>query len=120
MFTNKKSTCACLACSKIVNSCLVTFFRLSADLDLPKFVEHYWKEFPTMCHMSVEKAKTDQVDPKILQILDKKSLDGIPPPCIFETLQNIIKKIPLKAPFPILPEVTSRYPSKKCHKTLIF
>ena len=107
MFTNKKNTCACLACSKIVNSCLFTFFRLSADLDLPKFVEHYWKEFPTMCHMSVEKAKTDQVDPKILQNLDMKFLD-VPPPCIFETLQNIIKKIPLKAPFPILPEVTSR------------
>ena len=62
-----------------------------------------------MCHMSVEKAKTDQVDPKILQILDTKSMDGVPPPCIFETLQNIIKKIPLRAPFPILPEVTSRY-----------
>ena len=60
-----------------------------------------------MCHMSVEKAKTDQVDPKILQNLDMKFLD-VPPPCIFETLQNIIKKIPLKAPFPILPEVTSR------------
>ena len=81
--------------------------RLSADLNLQNFVEHYWKEFPTMCHMSVEKAKTEQVDLKMIQDLELSMLND--PPSIFKTLEAIIKGQPIKDIFPIISGVTSRY-----------
>ena len=81
--------------------------RLSADLNLQNFVEHYWKEFPTMCHMSVEKAKTEQIDLKMIQDLELSML--IDPPSIFKTLEAIIKGQPIKDIFPIITGVTSRY-----------
>ena len=81
--------------------------RLSADLNLQNYVEHYWKEFPTMCHMSVEKARTEQVNLKMIQELELSMLND--PPSIFKTLEAIIKGQPIKDIFPIISGVTSRY-----------
>lgn len=78
--------------------------RLAADLDLQKFVSHYWRDFPTVCHMDLEHAKTYQItrDIKIPDTIDDD------PPSIFQTFHAILaQKWPLK-PFPIVGEVTSR------------
>ena len=60
-----------------------------------------------MCHMSVEKAKTEQVDLKMIQDLELSMLND--PPSIFKTLEAIIKGQPIKDIFPIISGVTSRY-----------
>ncbi len=81
--------------------------RLSADLNLSKFVQHYWWDFPTVCHSEPEKAKTFQVSADLLSKLDLSKLSS-EPPSIFKTLQDILKGVKMTQPFPILGEVTSR------------
>ena len=81
--------------------------RLSADLDVDSYVQHYWKDFPTVCHMDIQHAKTHQVTDKVLKHLSPVLTKE--PPSIFKTLHQILAEESRELePFPVIPEVTSR------------
>ena len=84
-------------------------FRIAADLNLKDYVQHYWRDFPTACHLEVENAKTHQITPDVLQnLISKTGLPEVVPPSIVKTLHTILKSKTLSEPFPIVADVTSR------------
>ena len=68
-------------------------FRIAADLNLKDYVQHYWRDFPTACHLEVENAKTHQITADVLQnlIISKTGLPEVVPPSIVRTLHTILK-----------------------------
>lgn len=71
--------------------------KISADLQLISFVQHYWKDFPLKCAKTVEQSKTNQMVPELLlrKILPpvrmQRSADGrFMPLSIFDSLNGIL------------------------------
>lgn len=79
-------------------------------MNLKDYVQHYWRDFPTACHLEVENAKTHQITADVLQnlIISKTGLPEVVPPSIVRTLHTILKSKTLSEPFPIVGDVTSR------------
>ena len=82
--------------------------RLSADLRREEYVHHYWKDFPSVCHMDGSYARTNQFD----EMTAFKLITQLKPPPqpfnVFKTLLKIIKCKRLDEPVRIIPHVTNR------------
>jgi anaphase-promoting complex subunit 1 len=81
--------------------------RISADLNLNQFVHHYWKDFPTVCHINMDKARTNQFSQYVMSKLGSQEMETSPP-SIFQCLQEILAKKTLTKPFSYIKNVTDR------------
>ena len=81
--------------------------RLSADLRREEYVHHYWKDFPSVCHMDGSYARTNQFDETAFKLIAQPKQQ--PQPFnVFKTLLKIIKFRRLDDPVRIIPRVTNR------------
>lgn len=79
--------------------------RLSADLRREEYVHHYWKDFPSLCHMEVANAQTNQFTEAAFNLIEGGHCQ---PFNVFKALLQIIKSQRLDTPVRIIPNVTDR------------
>ena len=78
-------------------------------MKLKHYVQHYWRDFPTACHMEVGNASTHQITPDILtNISPQFALVDEEPPNIVKTLHTILSSKMPNEPFPVVGNVTTR------------
>ena len=81
--------------------------RIAADLELELYVQHYWRDFPSVCHMECSNAKTNQLPSSLVAELSKNPRHGRQPFNVFKTLLKQLRNEDI-APVSIIPRVTSR------------
>ena len=84
-----------------LSSMSVVLSKLAGDLNLVKFVEHYWQDFPTSCPKTIMLAQTGQMLPQYLPLVSRPFVamkDGnsslttshTTPPCIYSHLTGLL------------------------------
>ena len=81
--------------------------RIAADLEMEQYVQHYWRDFPSVCHMECSNAKTNQIPPSLVVKLSSNAKHSLQPFNIFKTLLNLLKNEKI-TPVSAIPNVTSR------------
>ena len=91
-------------CRLYWNSCSLLvpcLSQLAADLRLPLYLHHYWKDFPTICS---PRGPVKHLSESQLTLLPKPSYFCETPPNFMATLLQVIKEEIIE-PFPYIPEV---------------
>ncbi|CAB4068606.1 APC1 [Lepeophtheirus salmonis] len=87
-------------------ACLL--IRLSADLQMPYYVDHYWRDFPEICPIpTLGAATTGQLREDQLKKLQPLPQMTERPPCIYSHLRSILSREKL-SPFPYISKVAKR------------
>ncbi|XP_076632222.1 anaphase promoting complex subunit 1 [Colletes latitarsis] len=79
-------------------------YQLSLDLKFIMYTHHYFLDFPSICHL---RHTTSQINETDLQKITVPNYIPSEPPNIFETLNNLLKKVEIP-PFPYLSQVNPR------------
>ena len=86
-----------------LSSLSVVLSKLAGDLNLLKYVEHYWQDFPTTCPKAAMASQTGQMLAQFLPLVSKPFVamkDGnssmttnhTTPPCIYTHLTRLLEK----------------------------